>query len=108
MIINIALRFILEICALISYSYWGFTSGDGYLYKFLLGIGTPLLIAFIWGTFGSPAAPLRVHGIKRLLLEIIIYGLATWALYIAGQPTLALFFALLTALNMLLMYMWDQ
>lgn len=108
MIINLALRFILEICALFAFGYWGVKSGDGLLFKFILGIGTPLLIAFIWGTFGSPAAPLRVHGIKRLLLEIIIYGLATLALYIAGQPTFAVVFALLTALNMLLMYMWDQ
>jgi len=38
---------ILEICTLISFGYWGFISGDGLLFKFSLGIGAPLLIAFI-------------------------------------------------------------
>ena len=47
MAINLTLRFILEICALVSLSYWGFQSGQGILMKLGLGIGAPLLIAII-------------------------------------------------------------
>ena len=79
MALNIAIRFILEIGALISVGYWGFVIGNGYLFKFILGIGTPLLIAMIWGFFGSPRAPKILQGINRLLLEIIIFGSAAFA-----------------------------
>ena len=57
MVINIALRFILEVCVLGFLTYWGFQSSQGILMKLVLGIGSPLLIAIIWGVFGSPAAP---------------------------------------------------
>ena len=73
--INIALRFILEVCALVFLAYWGFQSSQSILMKLALGIGSPLLIAIIWGVLGSPAAPISVKGFQRLLLEILIFGI---------------------------------
>lgn len=106
--INLALRLILEICALVSLCYWGFHSDNGYMVKVLLGIGSPLLMGIIWGTFVSPKAPIPVRGIKKLLLELIIFGFATLALYNAGHPILALFFAILVVLNMFFLRIWEQ
>ena len=39
LVINLALRFLLEVCALGFLGYWGFQSGQGILMKFVLGIG---------------------------------------------------------------------
>ncbi|WP_157075934.1 YrdB family protein [Neobacillus fumarioli] len=75
--IHLAIRFILEICALVSLGYWGFHTDQGYMVKVLLGIGSPLLLAIIWGTFVSPKASIPVRGMKRLCLELIIFGIAT-------------------------------
>lgn len=108
MVINIALRFILEVCALGFLTYWGFQSSQGILTKLVLGIGSPLLIAIIWGVFGSPAAPIPVQGILRILLELLIFGLATLALYSSGKPTLAIIYATLVVINRILIYIWDQ
>ena len=108
MALNLALRFLLEIGALISFGYWGFVIGSGYLFKSILGIGTPLAIAFIWGVYGSPGAPIKVQGINRLLLELIIFGSAALALFAAGKPMLAIIFAISVILNRLLLFVFDQ
>ena len=108
MVINIALRFILEVCALAFLAYWGFQSGQGILMKFVMGIGSPLLIAIIWGVFGSPAAPIPAKGFQRILLEILIFGLATLALYSSGNVTLAIIFAIIVIVNRILIDLWDQ
>lgn len=108
MVLNLALRFILEVCALVSFSYWGFQSSKTFLFKFVLGIGTPLLIATIWAIFGSPAAPIPLQGIERMLLELFIFGLATIALYTSGKPALSIVFASFVIINRFLMHIWDQ
>lgn len=108
MVINLALRFLLEVCALISLSYWGFQSGQGILMKFGLGIGSPLLTAIIWGVFGSPKAPIPLQGFYRLLLELLIFVLAIVALYSLGKSTLATVFAIVVVINLILMSIWNQ
>ena len=40
---NLALRFLLELCALVAFGYWGFQTGQGLLLKIGLGIGVPLV-----------------------------------------------------------------
>jgi hypothetical protein len=73
-----------------------------------LGIGTPLLFAIIWAVFGSPAAPFPVKGFPRILLEIIIFGCATIALYSSGKVTLAFVYAITVIVNRILIALWDQ
>ena len=106
--INLALRFILEVCALVAFAYWGFQSSQGIVMKFVLGIGTPLLIAIIWSVFGSPHAPIPAKGFQRILLELLIFGLAALALYASGKATLAMIYAITVLLNRILLYVWDQ
>ena len=60
--INLAVRFLLELCVLAAVGYWGFKTSSGWFLKILLGIGAPLLIAVIWGMFGAPKANLQLHG----------------------------------------------
>lgn len=106
--INLALRFLLEVAALIAVGYWGFQTGKGPFFKFLLGLGAPIMIAVVWGMYGSPAAPYPVQGILRLLLEFLIFGLAALTLYFAGHPTLAVLFGVLVIINRILMHVWNQ
>jgi hypothetical protein len=44
---NLALRFLLELCALVALGYWGFRTGSGLFAKIGLGIGVPLLTIMI-------------------------------------------------------------
>jgi hypothetical protein len=106
--LNEALRFILELCALASFGYWGIQTGKVWYVKAVLGIGGPLLVGIIWGTFGSPGAAIPVKGLMRLVLEIAIFGLASAGLIAAGRTYLGLTLAILFAINRILMVVWHQ
>jgi hypothetical protein len=67
---NLALRFLLELCALVALGYWGFKTGGGLITKLALGIGAPLLAAVVWGTFLAPRAAVPTPGLLRLVLEL--------------------------------------
>lgn len=93
--LNLAIRFILEIVALVAIGYWGWTRGSGAV-RYLLTIGLPLLAAVMWGVFAVPgdrsrsgSAPVPVPGWLRLSLELGLFGFAVWGLYDAGAATAA-------------------
>ncbi len=105
---NLALRFLLELCALAALCYWGFKTGTGPISKAMLGIDAPLAAAVLWGTFVAPAAPVSVPGALRLLLELAVFGGAAAALYSAGRPGLAWALGLAYVINRVLLFVWDQ
>ena len=57
---NLALRFFLEVAALVALSYWGFQAGSNDVAHWVLGIGAPLLAAVVWGLFIAPKSRYRV------------------------------------------------
>jgi hypothetical protein len=108
--LNLALRFLLEIAALVAIGYWGFSRHAGIL-RYIIGIGGPLLAALLWGTFAVPddpsrsgKAPVPVPGILRLVLELALFGFAAWALDDAGSSLLALILAIITLIHYALSY----
>jgi hypothetical protein len=105
---NLALRFILELCALTALGYWGSQTGKGLITKSTLGIGAPLLAALVWGTFVAPNASVTVPGLLRLVIELVIFGSAIAALYASKHPALAVVFGLVVVINRILMYVWEQ
>ncbi len=105
---NLLLRFILEICMLVSLGYWGFQTGDQMVLKVVLGIGCPAVAATIWGFFLAPAASRRLPEPWRFTLEILLFGAAVLALYTSGQPILSVIFGMAYALNKLLLVVWKQ
>ena len=99
--LNLAIRFLLEIIALVALGAWAKAQFSGAL-GFILMIGVPLFAAVIWGTFnvkGDPSrsgrAPVQVPGIVRLLIELDFFGFATWALF-SFNPTYGWIFGLIT------------
>lgn len=87
--LNLSLRFILEIAALLSVGFWGWSKGAG-ITRFLLALGVPLIIAILWATFRIPndpgPAPVAIPGIVRFFFEIIVFGFAVWSLIDINQP----------------------
>jgi hypothetical protein len=105
---NLALSFFLELCMVVAYGYWGFTTGSDLIAQLLLGIGVPAIIVVVWGIFIAPASNRRLKGFRHRILEIILFVAAMVALYSAGRPTLALGFAMLYAINVILRLVWKQ
>jgi hypothetical protein len=88
--LNLTLRFLLELAALAAMAVWGWRQGDGAV-RFLLALSMPIAAAVVWGIFAVPhdpsrsgAAPIPTPGPLRLVLELAIFGLATWLLYDLG------------------------
>lgn len=98
---NLALAFLLELCALAALGYWGVWVGSGPLIKIALGIGAPLFAAILWGLFAAPRAPVSVP-LVGLGVKVIVFGSAVAALYTTGQRGLAITFAVLVLLNSVL------
>ena len=107
--LNLAVRFLLEIIALVALGAWARAQFSGAL-SFILMILVPLLAATAWGVFNvkddpsrSGKAPVPVPGLVRLLLELTFFGLATLALYSLNQ-TYGWIFGAVTLAHYLLSY----
>jgi Protein of unknown function (DUF2568) len=105
---NLALRFLLELCALVALGYWGFKTGSGEPAKIALGIGAPLVAAVVWGVFVAPRAPVEPPGVLVLLLQVLVFGSAAASLAATGHRTLALAFGVIVIINAILMHVWAQ
>ena len=103
----ISIFFLMELAMLAAYSYWGFHLDKGLLIKLLIGIGTPILVAVIWGTFISPKAAIPVTTTIRIGLQTILFGCSVLALYYSGKTTLAIIFGMIILIEMILMYSLD-
>lgn len=89
--VNLAVRFLLEMAALIAIGYWGWQQSDNLLLQIGLALGLPLIAAILWGTFAvrddpsrSGKAPVPVPGWVRLVLELALFAIATWTLFATG------------------------
>lgn len=110
--LNLALRFILELCGLGAMAYWGWTQHTGIL-QVLLGFGLPIFFAILWGAFAVPNDPSRsgktviaVRGAVRLVLEIAFFGLAIVLLFSAGSTLAAVLLAVFVMIHYALS--WDR
>lgn len=98
---NLALAFVLELCALAALCLWGFSTGDGLVTKTVLGLGAPLGAAVLWGLFAAPRAPVSVP-LVGFGVKVVVFGSASLALYATGHHALAFVFATLVVLNAVL------
>ncbi|MBA9029089.1 YrdB family protein [Peribacillus huizhouensis] len=107
-LINLGQRFILEICALVVYGYWGFKIGNSGFIKGLLCIIIPVGIAVIWGGFGSPKASIQLSEPLHLVLEVIIFLVPVGLLFSLNEIKLAMVYGIIVIINRILIYIWGQ
>ena len=91
--INLALRFILEIVALVGLGLLGWTlGGDGW--RLVPALALPAIAGAAWGTFRIPndpgRAPVAVPGPIRLALEVAVFSGGVAGFAAAGNATVAL------------------
>lgn len=99
---NLAVRFLCEVGLLVSLAVWGFRAGAGIAVKLLLGLGTPLLAAVVWGLWVAPASRRRLTNPARLAVEVLVFAAGVAALAAAGLPLVAIGFALVVGANLIL------
>lgn len=106
--INLGLRFILELTALVALAIWGFGASDQIVVQLILGFGAPAMAIAVWGTFVSPKAPRRLEDPARIGIEVVIFGLGALAFAAAGLLGPGVVLALAAAISLVLMFLWDQ
>jgi len=108
--INLLFRFLLELMALFIMGLWGWKQSQG-MTAFLLALILPILLAVIWGVFAVPddpsrsgKAPIVTPGIIRLVIELGIFIISSWALYDMGYTMMSIVFSLLVGLHYIISY----
>ncbi|MEE3918686.1 YrdB family protein [Micromonospora sp. BRA006-A] len=77
--------FLLELALLGSAGYWGFTLGAGWPVRLLAGLGTPLVIAVVWGLFCSPRAAVTLPDPAKLAVQAAGFLTGGVLLALAGR-----------------------
>jgi len=101
---NLALRFVMELVALVSIGVGAWSATDGAA-RWLAAVGLPLLAVVLWGTFNVPddpsrsgKAPVAAPGWVRLLIELAIFAAGAVGLAVAGWPWLSAGYGLVVVL----------
>ena len=78
--LNSAIRFVLELAAIVTFGFWGYHQSDSWT-SILLAIGLSALFAILWGVFAVRDDPsrsgktvVRTPGLIRLILELALFG----------------------------------
>ena len=108
--VNLAIRFLLEIVALLVMGIWGWGQSEDW-WRFILAFGVPILAATIWGVFAVPddpsrsgAAPIPVPGSLRLMIELSIFIFSVWALFDLSYNKLGMVLGLIILIHYVFSY----
>jgi hypothetical protein len=105
---DLAVIFLLELCMLAAFGYWGARTGGALPLRIALAIGAPAVAAVVWGILLAPRARRPLPRPAHLALKSAIFGLAALALATAGQPTLAIIFLAAVLGSHLLLLAWHE
>jgi uncharacterized protein DUF2568 len=96
---NLALRFLLELCAFAALGYWGWQAGSTTAWQVVLALVTPAAAIAVWGLFVAPKATVRVSEPARWAIELVVFVGAGIALGAAGQTVLGIVLAAVAVAN---------
>ncbi len=110
--LNLGLRFVLEMVALVIFGMWGWSAGGWR--GWVLAALAVIVAAAVWGAFRTPggqyadekASLVAVPGPVRLGIEIIFFGLAVIGLIMLGHPVMAAIFGLIVIIHYT--FSWDR
>ena len=108
--VNLAIRFILEVGAILTFGIWGFQVSDKWT-QYLFVILLPLTFALIWGVFAVKNDPSRsgktvvpTPGLIRLIIELGLFGAATWMIFNLDSVILGWIFGPIVLLHYVISY----
>ena len=85
---SLALAFVLELCGLAAYGWWGVQAGTTGLSRTVLGVGAPLVAAVLWGVFAAPRAPVSSAALAAVV-QVGFFAGAALVLAVGGHARLA-------------------
>ncbi|WP_370094683.1 YrdB family protein [Streptacidiphilus sp. MAP12-20] len=97
--VNEGLAFAVELVALGALAWWGFHAGSGIVVHLLLGLGAPALMAWTWGMIAAPRAKYRVPLLLVLCYKVLVFALASAAVYVTGAHAFGLVLGVVALIN---------
>lgn len=98
-----AVRFLLELGALVALGGWGLQATSGPL-RYALAVAAPLIAAAVWGLFVAPKAPVSLGRWTRLGVSMLVFGAAVVALVATDRPVVAAGFGAVAVVDTALVY----
>ncbi|MBS1772815.1 MAG: YrdB family protein [Bacteroidetes bacterium] len=106
--LNLALAFILELFMLYAMGYWGFHLKQSTGIRWFVGIGLPVVVAIVWGIFLAPKSVMQTPPTVKMLGKLVLMESSAVLLYTTGKTNMAITFAIATAVNIMLVFVWKQ
>ncbi len=104
---NLALKFLLELAAIAAFAYWG-ASHSPVVLALILAVGLPAMFIAAWGIWAAPRSRRRLPRETRVPFELGCFALAAVALIAAGATVAGIAFAVVAAVNAVLLAVFDQ
>lgn len=104
----LALRFFIEVFALISIgsSIWNYHKLGNL--KYVLSLFSVVAVATIWGLFVSPKAAIQLSASAKLLVELVVILLAGTVLYKTGNVRISLIFGIVYSVDKVILVLMNR
>jgi len=106
--LNLAAAFLLELGLLAACGYWGFTLPATLPWRILAGAGAPLAVIGIWARLAAPRSTRRLPQPWLTVLKLMLFALASLALWRAGRPGWGALLLAAAVINLALGFLWKQ
>ncbi|MGZ4288859.1 MAG: DUF2568 domain-containing protein [Solirubrobacteraceae bacterium] len=104
---NLGLKFLLELLTIAAFAYWG-ASHSPVVLAVILAIAIPAVFVAGWGIWAAPRSPRRLPRQTRVPFELGCFTLAAVALIAAGATVAGIAFAVVAAVNAMLLAAFGQ
>jgi hypothetical protein len=94
-----ALRFFLELGAIVALGYWGVHASKDLPVQVVLAVGAPAVLIVVWALFVAPRAVYPMPRLAQAIVGGLLLEIAAVALVVAGQSLVGLVFGGLVAFD---------
>ena len=97
----LAIRFIVELLGIVAVAYWGWQTGPEGMGRIALAVGAAVALIVVWAFVVAPKADNPLSQQARDIIGTVLLVLGAAALADAGQPRLAVIFAVVVIVDWL-------
>jgi uncharacterized protein DUF2568 len=105
---NLALRFIVELFGIGFVAFWAYNASSDGVLRIVFAAVAVLAFVGVWGMFLSPRSTSGLSRPQKNVLGTVVLLVAAALLALAGQPTVAIAFAIVVLINMVLLFVLDD
>jgi hypothetical protein len=97
----LAMRFFVEVLGIVAVAFWGWQTGPDGFGRIALAVGAAVALIVVWGFVVAPKADNPLRQQARDIVGTVVLLVAAAGLAAAGQPQLALVFAVVIVVDWL-------